>query len=83
MQKAVEGVWWGRRVKRWWPDGDGVVMKGNDDEVGGEQSFSAFPQVRAARQGHIPADNLLMSYRIGSLSALASQTSEEFGQSNT
>jgi hypothetical protein len=31
------------------PDGDDVVMKGNDDEVRGEQSFSAFPQVRAVQ----------------------------------
>lgn len=29
------------------PDGDDVVMKGSDDEVRGEQSFSAFPHVRA------------------------------------
>ena len=29
------------------PDGDDVVMKGGDDEVRGEQSFNAFPHVRA------------------------------------
>lgn len=34
------------------PDGDDVVMKGSDDEVrGGEQSFSAFPHVRAKLSG--------------------------------
>ena len=64
------------------PDGDDVVMKGSD-EVRGEQSFSAFPQVRAAQAtltGDIPVDNLPIG--LVKTSALASHT-EEFGQRNT
>jgi hypothetical protein len=64
------------------PDGDDVVMKGSD-EVRGEQSFSAFPQVRVAQAtltGAIPVDDLPTG--LAKTSALASHT-EGFGQNNT
>jgi hypothetical protein len=41
------------------PDGDDVVMKGSDNEVRGERSFSAFPHVRAKlcrASGDIPVE---------------------------